>query len=76
MSPEVFYKGLCGVLLVIIGFIGTQIYLKINETQRDIYELKILITKVQSDAISKDTVKEICISEIYRYHDVVHSERK
>ena len=72
MSPELFYKGLCGVLLVVIGFIGTQIYLKINETQKDIYELKILITKVQGNALTKEAVRDICIQEIYRYHDTIH----
>jgi hypothetical protein len=72
MSPELFYKGLCGVLLVVIGFIGTQIYLKINETQKDIYELKILITKVQGETLTKEAVKDICIREIYHYHDTVH----
>jgi hypothetical protein len=72
MSPELFYKGLCGVLLVVIGFIGTQIYLKINETQKDIYELKALITKVQCSALTKDDVRDIAVKEIYKYHDSVH----
>ena len=72
MTPEIFYKGLCGVLLVVIGFIGTQIYIKINETQKDIYELKALITKVQCTALTKDDVHNICQQEILKYHNTTH----
>ena len=47
-------------------------YLKINEMQKDMYELKVLITKVQGETLSKSDVKEIVINEIYKYHDTVH----
>lgn len=72
MKTETFYKILCGVLLAIVGFIGTQIYLKISEMQKDLIEVKIALTKLQAETLSKADVKEIVISEIYKYHDATH----
>lgn len=68
MKAESFYKILCGILLAIVGFIGTQIYLKITDMQHDLIEMKITLTKIQAEALSRDDVKEIVIYEINKYH--------
>lgn len=69
MKSENFYKILCGILLAIVGFIGTQIYTKNLEIQKDLVDIKISLTKIQSEALTKDDVKEITIFEIQKYHN-------
>lgn len=69
MSPENFYKILCGILLAIVGFIGTQLYIKICDMQHDVIEMKITLAKIQAEALTRDDVKEITIFEIQKYHN-------
>lgn len=68
MKPESFYKILCGILLAIVGFIGTQIYAKNLEIQKDLVDIKISLAKIQSEALTKEDVKEITIFEIQKFH--------
>ena len=69
MSQENFYKILCGILLAIVGFIGTQLYIKICDMQHDVIEMKITLAKIQAEALTRDDVKEITIFEIQKYHN-------
>jgi len=68
MKPESFYKILCGILLAIVGFIGTQIYIKISDMQHDVIEMKITLAKIQAEALTREDVRDIAIFEIQKYH--------
>ena len=66
-SGESVYKYLCSILLIIVGFFGTQLYIKNVEIQKDLVEIKVAITKLQSETLTKDDVREICHYEISKY---------
>jgi len=68
LTTDNFYKTLCSAFLAVIAFIGGQLYFKIAEMQRDILELKISLTKIQKDILTKEEVKEIVLFEITKYH--------
>lgn len=70
MKPESFYKILCGILLAIVGFIGTQIYIKISDMQHDVIEMKITLAKIQAEALTREDVREITLYEIQKYHSL------
>ena len=66
-TGENFYRFLCGVLLAIVGFVGTQIYIKNVDIQKDLIEIKITLAKLQSESLTKEDVKEIAIYEITKH---------
>lgn len=68
MKIESFYKILCGILLAIVGFIGTQLYIKISDMQHDLVEMKITLAKIQAETLTREDVKEIVIYEINKFH--------
>ena len=68
LTTDNFYKMLCSFFLAIVAFVGAQLYFKIAEMQRDLLELKITLTKIQWEVLTKEDIKEICINEITKYH--------
>lgn len=68
LSTDNFYKTLTSFFLAIVSFVGAQLYFKIAEMQRDLLEMKITLTKIQGEVLTKDDVKEICINEIIKFH--------
>lgn len=74
MKPELFYKILSGILLSIVAFVGAQLYMKICDMTTTLEETKIEIVKINANMIGRDEIKDICRTEIMKYHSVHHGE--
>lgn len=62
------YKSICAILLAIAGFFCIGLYNKLNEVQKDLVQIQVQLVEVQSKMITRETVKEIVQTEIYKYH--------
>ena len=62
------YKSICSVLLAIAGFFCISLYNKMDEVQKDLVQIQVQLVEVQSKMITRETVREIAQTEIYKYH--------
>lgn len=62
------YKSICAVLLAIAGFFCVGLYNKMDEVQKDLVQIQVQLVEVQSKMITRETVREIVQTEIYKYH--------
>ena len=62
------YKSIAAILIAIIAFFCVGLYNKMNEVQKDIIQIKVQLVEVQSKMITRETVREIVQTEIYKYH--------
>lgn len=70
-AENVFYKIAFSILVIMIGFFLAQYVLKLNELQRDIGQIHVQITKLQSKFIDRDEIKSL----IQDYHDNHHCSK-
>lgn len=64
MNAQNFYKFFSGLLLAIVAFLGSQLYLKVVQMNKDLIEIKMTLVKIQSQELTRESVKELIDIEL------------
>ena len=67
-------KLLITILLAITGFFCANLYYRIVSIQSDIVKVQLDLTKLRGELVGKDEIRDIVITEIYKYHKAIHHE--
>ena len=74
---EKVYKFLTPILLAIIAFFFIAFFNQTISLNKELQEIKMSIVKIENTMMTEDSIRRICINEIYKYHDRYHiSEQK
>ena len=65
-------KLLVAILLSIVGFFCANLYYRIVSIQSDIVKVQLDITKLRGELLNKAEIRDIAITEIYKYHKAIH----
>lgn len=70
------YKFLIPILLAIIAFFFVAFFNQTISLNKELQEIKLSIVKIENTMITEDSIRRICINEIYKYHDRHHAAQK
>lgn len=69
-------KVLIAILLAIAGFFCANLYYKIVSIQSDIVRVQLDLTKLRGELLNKAEIRDIAITEIYKYHKAIHHDKE
>ena len=69
---EKVYKFLTPILLAIIAFFFVAFFNQTISLNKELQEIKLSIVKIENTMMTEESIRRICINEIYSYHDRYH----
>lgn len=67
MNKDRLIYWILGLLVAVLGWSWTTNYSKLCEIEKSLIELKIDVTKVQSNIVDRDAIKEIVADELLKH---------